>query len=196
MKIRTRIPSLLGCLAVLLFSTNASAIGFDVVEGADDLLSSGFIANSNPDTEEAFIEAALAALLGGPVDITYTKLADSSDEFWDEVTGEPVGDLYAFDLKAAGGAEYFVIKTGNTDPGSPPDPSSENIFLYDNLISLQYAVIDLDELPDDFNIGRVSHTGATGSTGGPTPVPDGGATLILLGAALSGLGMARRFMSS
>jgi VPDSG-CTERM motif len=38
---------------------------------------------------------------------------------------------------------------------------------------------------------RVSHI----TTFGSTSVPDGGATLILLGMALSGLGMARRFIS-
>ena len=189
MKILTKIPSLLACLAVLLFSTNASAIDIGVVGGADDLLAGGLLAdNSNPTSEEQFIEAALLALLGVSVDITYTQLPNSDDSFWQEVTGEPVGDLYAFNLGAAGGAEYFVIKTGNNSTGN-------NIFLYDNLDSVQYAVIDLDVFPDDFNIGKVSHTGAT-AAGTTTPVPDGGATLILLGAALSGLGMARRFMNS
>ena len=41
---------------------------------------------------------------------------------------------------------------------------------------------------------RVSHVTTFG--GKTTTVPDGGATLILLGAALSGLGAARRFMKS
>ena len=41
---------------------------------------------------------------------------------------------------------------------------------------------------------RVSHVTTFGGT--TTTVPDGGATLILLGAALSGLGAARRFMKS
>ena len=156
---------------------------------ADEQLAAGLLADdSNPTSEEAFIEAALAALLGGPVDITYTKLPASNFSNWVEVTGELAGDLYAFNLGAAAGAEYFIIKTESNSTGS-------NIFLYNNLISLQYTVIDLEEFPDDFNIGKVRYTGST-AAGTTTPVPDGGATLILLGAALSGLGMARRFMNS
>jgi hypothetical protein len=63
-------------------------------------------------------------------------------------------------------------------------------FLYENLTELQYGVVDLTELGLQVtNVSKISHVGNVN----PVAVPDGGATLLLLGAALGGLGAARRF---
>jgi VPDSG-CTERM motif len=180
---KMKMSSLFACLAVLLFATNASAITTAVVGSADTLIAADNLGNSG--NEEEWIEGILG------FDVDYEQIPGSDGENspnWDAVTDDPAGtDLWAFNFGAGNGGDYFLIKTGNILSGPY---AGETHFLYQNLASLQYAVIDLLELGGDITIGKVSHVGTTGTT---TQVPDGGSTLLLLGAALSGLGVARRF---
>ena len=71
-------------------------------------------------------------------------------------------------------------------------------------ISFSVANATIADLTQPNNLGQVfvadilAPNGSTGPVDASTPngVPDGGATVMLLGAALGALGMARRFLKS
>jgi len=185
-----RLACVLGGVAVVAFAANASAgtIAYTTVVQADTYVTAANLADSGAATEEAWVETFLGT------NVTYEQLSNSGASKWLQVTGDPTGtDLYAYDFGVANGGDYFVVKTGNIAG------TSFEHFLYNNLISLQYAVIDLNNFGLNLviEVGKVSHVGEV-NPGGGTPtqfsVPDGGATVLMLGAALSGLGIARRFM--
>ena len=83
-------------------------------------------------------------------------------------------------LNMLGSPAYFFIKTGAKQDGF-------DHFLFENLESLSWAVIDLPGL-DIKNIGKLSHVGEVGGGGAPPQeqVPEPG-TILLLGGGLLGL---------
>ena len=122
--------------------------------------------------------------------ITYTQLTDTESEGsnWMEVTGDSE-DLWAFDFGSVN-PDLFIVKTGN-NIGLAGDGSSDTFthYLYDNLISLRYGVINLNDFEaatGSITIDIISHVGTSGGTRVPEP-----ATLLLLGSGLFGLGVLR-----
>jgi hypothetical protein len=171
--------------ALMVFASTVSAIPFSTVLNGDNLVDWGTFSNSSDDTENKFI----ADYLGVEVSvIPFSKLSNSSGLAWEEVTGGGSDDLWAFDFGIANPA-YFLIKTGgkvgliDTIDGGSSETYSH--FLYKNVDSLQYGVINLNDFTKTsggVEIGIVSHVGV---------VPEPG-TMLLLGSGLAGLGLFRK----
>jgi hypothetical protein len=139
----------------------------------DTLLFSGHLVNSNKATELAWVNS----VLGGTH--TFEFKDDSLDGEWFEISD--LGGHYAHALTNA--PDYFLIKTGNIYG------TDNEHFLYQNLASVDWAVIDLVALGiGSTNIDKISHI--TGFDGTPVPEPT---TMLLFGTGLAGLaGMVRR----
>jgi hypothetical protein len=76
---------------------------------------------------------------------------------------------------------YLYVKDGNQDPA---------FYIFD--ISTWNGTADLDLQGFWPGNGAISHVAIY--AGGTTSVPDGGATLVLLGTALAGLGVVRKYL--
>ena len=175
--VRSMVRSL-GCAAILLFASNVAAdpLTTATVGSVDDLVYSGHSGNS--DTAEA---AFFAQYLGiDPEDVDYTKI-DLGGEVWQQVDGSP--NLWAFDFQPyVSNPLYFLVKIGN---------ATYTHFIYENVGSLRYAVIDLgafDPRAGNISILSVSHVG---TANGPTPVREPG-TLALLGLGVAAVAFGRR----
>ncbi len=176
----------------MVFASTVSAIPAGVVGFEDDLVAWDTLSPSSEANEAQWVADYLGVAVAT---ITYTQLADSVSEGipnWLEVTGDSE-DLWAFDLGSVN-PDLFIVKTGN-NVGLAGDGSSETFshYLFDNLASLQYGVINLNDFEaatGNITIDIVSHVG----TSGGTPVPEPG-TLLLLGSGLIGLGMLRKRFS-
>jgi len=173
-----------GLAVGLAASTSVWAIPAATVGDVDNFIASTLLPNSDPVTQENWAD------LQGVGDLTFiTRIGigepdeDSGLEgTWELVDG--TDDVYALFLEGYT-PEYFLVKTGknNNYPGDFRD------FLYENIDSLGYAVIDLSEAGID-NIGKISHV--TLFKGEGTVTVSEPASLALLGIALAGLGASRR----
>lgn len=178
--------------AITIDGVTFTDIGVAAVGSEDTFMGAGNIANSNPVTEANWIASVLGIDASA---LTYTQLDNSGGEdgAWLHVVGESSGDLWAWDFGSSAPA-YFLIKTGNSTSISGAS-GAFNVFLYQNLSSLQYGVIDLDDYyftngrgrVRSVDIFRVSHVGQTGTSQVPEP-----GTLLLLGSGLLGLSLMRR----
>ena len=169
---------MLALCGLLSIASSASAlyVGATDVGGEDVLLSSTYLSNSG----DAFELAWITSVLGGDVEWEIKYDVDRCD--W-SLTNE--AGTYAMAL--SGTPEYFLIKTGNV--------GVNNVFLFDNHDSLEWAVLNLsDSFGEGYiikNVGKFSHVVEIDNN----PVPEPG-TFILLGAGLFGLAIfAKRRMN-
>ncbi|MEN8258757.1 MAG: PEP-CTERM sorting domain-containing protein [Thermodesulfobacteriota bacterium] len=147
----------------------------DVGGNVDDLFAQTILADSGDATELAWVNSVLG---GG---YTLTAKYDTPDGAgWTGIEG--LAGVFAHTLLDQ--PSYFLIKTG-TNSGNP-----NTHFLFDNLASIDWAVIDLGVMgfTDIENIEKISHIGEFDG-GNEVPEPT---TMLLMGAGLAGLTAARR----
>jgi hypothetical protein len=84
--------------------------------------------------------------------------------------------------------EFFVVHYGKGSGGSAKGGSFEFFQVINNETSVTFPQFGTSE----FGTGGISS--ARGFGGGTTHVPDSGTTAMLLGSALAGLGLARRYL--
>jgi hypothetical protein len=169
----------------LVILTDPPGIGIEV-GSVDDWV---FTFESGSETYEA--QQAITWIAGdtGTSESSWTMTKVDNSGTWYEVgantsVSPTAVTTYAMDLPIDDAA-YFYLKLGNLTPGeTPTDPC----LLYENLDSLLWAVVDIQEWSDEWgsiaNIGKVSHYGYTGGTSVPEP-----ATMFLLGTGLIGLAL-------
>ena len=142
------------------------------VSAKADLMFLGAVAfgpNNNPDTNKA----ALEAFLGHPV-------GDLIDDFSKSELSGPV------DVTPG---EFFVVHFGKGKGGSAKGGSFEFFQVVGGETSVTFPQFGNVAGPDPFGHGGISS--ARGFAGG---VPESGATVMLLGGALAGLGLVRHYL--
>lgn len=150
------------------------------VGGNVDLLKfSAVLGNSSVAEELTWVTSVLGSTH------TFAFKDDDVENEWFDISDLAAGH-YAHALTSA--PDYFLIKTGNIGGGI-----AEDHFLYQNLASVDWAVIDLVALGINVaNIDKISHLTEFDANSVPDPVPEP-ATMLLFGTGLAGLvGMVRR----
>lgn len=163
---------IVGLFAGLALSTPTWAffVSATDVGDLDAILATTTLANSSEAAEQAWVED----MLGFAVTFEYKNDGAFS---WSLVDGE--SDIYAQALSTD--PEYFLVKLGGGNF------SGDTHILYDNAISMSYAVIDLVTLGqgETIDIFRVSHISEY--DGGTTTVAEP-ASIALMGLGLLGMG--------
>ncbi len=160
----------------------AQALALTDVGSIDTLLYETDLDNSGYATELDWLNS----VLGG--DYTIADKYDTNDgDGWYGIEG--MEGVFAHALTSEPG--YFLIKTG-VNMGNEYDNTH---FLFENLTSLAWGVIDLGDMGFDEkninNIEKISHITEFNGNGGGNEVPEP-ATMLLFGTGLAGLAAARR----
>ena len=191
---------LFAALAVgfLLWTNNgvARALTLTDVGVVDTLTAWAHLSNSGDSAELAWLNESI---FGTQTALYYTSMtkintvdliAQGVVEPWQPVDdGVSTTNIYAYDFQSITPA-YFYIKVAPNGEGKPPSDFIDH-YLYRNIGSLNWGVVDLNlpgDLVDISVIGKISHTGEVGGTA-PVPEP---ATMLLLGIGLAGLTAIRR----
>ena len=159
----------------------ATPIPITTTGGADTLVAWDNIGSSDA-SEKAFIASYMGV---DPTTIDFLKFDNLTGSEWQEVTGDAATqDLWAFNF---GGLtpSLFLIKVGS-GVGLANDGSTSTFshYLFENVDSLSYAVIDLllfEKSTGNVTVSMVSHVSV------PEPT-----TLSLLGLGLLGLAFTAR----
>lgn len=164
------------------------------VGGLDTLLASAKLSNSGDDTELDWVNQVLLNMgkISAGEEFTTMVKTNAMTGAWFKTEPTSSSDpaylpYWAYDFGGESPAYYFV-KTGNLKL----DPTNFEHFLYENLDSMLWGVIDLS-----FNgmvvadIGKISHVGSmgTGETVPPPPAIPEPSTLLLIGTGVLGLGI-------
>jgi len=114
----------------------------------------------------------------GAINLTqYITITETNSQTW-HISWNLTGSGFTLD--------GILLKNGNTDP-------THTLYKFYGVSADQTLIGSGDVTLADFN-KNISFAEFFGSPGGT--VPDGGTTVMLLGAALGALGMARRYLSS
>jgi hypothetical protein len=159
---------------ILAIAALTVAFTFSAKADLQFLGAQAFGPNNNPDTNQA----VLAAFLGVPVD-SLTLV----DNFESGLSG-------AQDVTPG---EFFVVHYGKGKGGSATGGSFEFFQVINNETSVTFPQNGNEAGDDPFGHGGISS--ARGFTG-ETNVPDSGTTAMLLGSALAGMGLVRRYLKS
>ena len=162
---------------VLLFSCiamPANAISVSVVGSVDNFLDSTKLSNSGIATEESWV----SGILGYAANIDYRDNSTAGTG-WELVNGSE--DHWAHQLSTD--PTYYLLKLGVGKSGA------DTHYLYENITSLSWAVIDLSELLAgqnlDFNFGKISHISEFDGTTTDLSEP-GSFALLVIGFGLLG----------
>lgn len=171
-----RVVALCGVATLMLFASSArvAAVDFATVVSEDTFVTKDDVGD-DPASELAFIAAELGL---DPATLTYAKIDLGGASSFEAVTGDPVGtDLWAIQFSDFGITDpiAFVVKFGNAD---------FDHYLYLNVDSLDWGVVDLNDViaaNGNITIGSISHTGTV--SGETVEVQEPG-SLLLMGCGL------------
>jgi hypothetical protein len=178
---------LLAAILVVAGIVNASAASTYTVGSpatnvgeVDELLDQATLADSGDATELAWVQSVLGE------DASIVSKTDTTSSNWEQSNEST--NVYAYDFgDGQAPADYFIkVGVGNND-------NTDTHYLFKNLNSLRYAVVDLlnsfGEGMTLKNIGKVSHIGPV-DPGSEVPLP---AAAWLFGSGLLGfVGLSRR----
>jgi hypothetical protein len=132
----------------------------------------------------------------GAVPFTGANSPDNNHDLLEGFLGFDPGSL-SNDLSAPSGSvavtpgEFFVVHYGKGEGGSNPGGSWEFFQVINGETSVTFPQNGNEAGDDPYGHGGIS---SVRGFGGTTVTPDSGATVMLLGGALAGLGLVRRYL--
>jgi VPDSG-CTERM motif len=132
----------------------------------------------------------------GAVPFTGANSPDNNHDLLEDFLGFDPGSL-SNDLSAPSGpvavtpGEFFVVHYGKGEGGSNPGGSWEFFQVINGETSVTFPQNGNEAGDDPYGHGGIS---SVRGFGGTTVTPDSGATVMLLGGALAGVGLLRRYL--
>jgi hypothetical protein len=131
----------------------------------------------------------------GAVPFTGANSPDNNHDLLEDFLGVDPGPL-SNDLTGVGPhdvspGEFFVVHYGKGEGGSNPGGSWEFFQVINDETSVTFPANGNEAGDDPYGHGGIS---SIRGFGGTTVTPDSGATVMLLGGALAGLGLVRRYL--